>query len=88
MGEHLPYKQRVIGSSPILSTKKEIGSFVSNIEGWLEGEAVQSELPVDVRDRGRPSAQFARDRAPLKNLRKQIKINLIYLADRGVEARQ
>ena len=63
LGEHLPYKQRVIGSSPILSTKKEIGSFVSNIEGWLEGEAVQSELPMDVRDRGRPSAQFARDRA-------------------------
>ena len=24
LGEHLPYKQRVIGSSPILSTKKEI----------------------------------------------------------------
>ena len=22
LGEHLPYKQRVIGSSPILSTKK------------------------------------------------------------------
>ena len=30
----------------------------------LEGEAVQSELPVDVRDRGRPSAQFARESSP------------------------
>ena len=29
----------------------------------LEGEAAQSKLPVDVCDRGRPSAQFARDRA-------------------------
>ena len=28
------------------------------------GEAVQSEPPVDVRDRGRPSAQFARDSNP------------------------
>ena len=24
LGEHLPYKQRVTGSSPVLSTKKEI----------------------------------------------------------------
>ena len=24
MGEHLPYKQRVTGSSPVLSTKEEI----------------------------------------------------------------
>jgi hypothetical protein len=32
--------------------------------GGLEGEAVQSELPVDVRDRGRPSAQFARESSP------------------------
>ena len=27
LGEHLPYKQRVIGSSPILSTKKVLPSF-------------------------------------------------------------
>ena len=25
LGEHLPYKQRVTGSSPVLSTKKDIG---------------------------------------------------------------
>ena len=48
----------------------------------LEGEAAQSKLPADVCDRGRPSAQFARDRAPLKNLRKQKKIS-----KRGIEAR-
>ena len=27
MGEHLPYKQRVTGSSPVLSTKKVLPSF-------------------------------------------------------------
>ena len=31
--------------------------------------AVQSELPVDVRDRGRPSAQFARESSPYYNPR-------------------
>ena len=40
LGEHLPYKQRVTGSSPVLSTKKEVPSFVISIEvavlsGWL-----------------------------------------------------
>ena len=62
-----------MGSNPIISTivtNKEI-KFVTNKAGF-EGEAAQSKLPVDVCDRGRPSAQFARDRAPLKNLRKQI----------------
>ncbi len=28
LGEHLPYKQRVIGSSPIVPTKKRPGSSV------------------------------------------------------------
>ena len=37
----------------------------------LEGEAVQSELPVDVRDRGRPSAQFARESNPIISTRGQ-----------------
>ena len=46
----------------------------------LEGEVAQSKLPVDVCDRGRPARR--RDRAPLKNLRKQKKISI-----RGIEAR-
>ena len=31
MGEHLPYKQRVIGSSPILSTKEDLFSTKENL---------------------------------------------------------
>ena len=50
-----------VGSSPAASTKRKkicpcgISSFCF-IEHGLEGETVQSGLPVDVRDRGRPSA--------------------------------
>ena len=65
MGEHLPYKQRVTGSSPVLSTKKDIGTQFSVKHSGLEGETVQSKLPVDVCDRGRPSAQFARESSPV-----------------------
>ena len=64
LGEHLPCKQGVMGSNPIISTKV-IGKEIACYEQiGFEGESVQSELPVDVRDRGRPSAQFARDRIP------------------------
>ena len=56
LGEHLPYKQRVTGSSPVLSTKKEYRVLIRHAKGGLEGETVQSKLPVDVCDRGRPSA--------------------------------
>ena len=38
--------------------------------GGLEGETVQSGLPVDVRDRGRPSAQFARESSPVTRTKK------------------
>ena len=38
----------------------------------LEGETVQSELPVDVRDRGRPSAQFARESSPSAPAKKSV----------------
>ena len=39
-------------------------SFFAFENKGLEGETVQSGLPVDVRDRGRPSAQFARESSP------------------------
>ena len=42
----------------------DIGEVCYPLRGF-EGEAVQSELPVDVRDRGRPSAQFARESNPI-----------------------
>ena len=66
LGEHLPCKQGVMGSNPIISTKvtTEGESVVTSYAGF-EGEAEQSELPVDVRDRGRPSAQFARESNPI-----------------------
>ena len=54
-----------VGSSPVVRTKQEQLGFVSGcscfFKAGLEGETVQSGLPVDVRDRGRPSAQFARE---------------------------
>ena len=73
LGEHLPCKQGVMGSNPIISTKvtKEGESFVTSCAGF-EGEAGQSELPVDVRDRGRPSAQFARESNPIISTNKWI----------------
>ena len=40
----------------------------------LEGETGQSGLPVDVRDRGRPSAQFARESSPVTRTRKRLRI--------------
>ena len=66
LGEHLPCKQGVMGSNPIISTKvaTEGENVVTSYAGF-EGEAEQSELPVDVRDRGRPSAQFARESNPI-----------------------
>ena len=36
LGEHLPYKQRVIGSSPILSTKKMYEAEGQTTVRWLE----------------------------------------------------
>ena len=38
--------------------------FFVQVKG-LEGEAVQRNSPVDCSDRGRPSAQFARESSPL-----------------------
>ena len=38
----------------------------------FEGEAVQSKLPVDVCDRGRPSAQFARESNPIISTKTQV----------------
>ena len=52
LGEHLPCKQGVMGSNPIISTRvtnEEIGSLLKK-QGF-EGETVQSELPVDISDR-------------------------------------
>ena len=40
--------------------------------GGLEGETVQSGLPVDVRDRGRPSAPFARESSPSAPAKKEV----------------
>ena len=57
MGEHLPYKQRVIGSSPILSTKEEKSSFFGN---GLVAQLVRA-LACHARGRGfepHPSRQF------------------------------
>ena len=58
-----------VGSSPVVRTKQEQLGFVSGcscfFKAGLEGETVQSGLPVDVRDRGRPSAQFARESSPV-----------------------
>ena len=60
-----------MGSSPSAPAKERgIGRasglflFLLLWVGGLEGETVQSGLPVDVRDRGRPSAQFARESSP------------------------
>ena len=64
-------KPWVVGSSPSAPAKERgIGRasglflFLLLWVGGLEGETVQSGLPVDVRDRGRPSAQFARESSP------------------------
>ena len=57
MGEHLPYKQRVIGSSPILSTKEEKSSFIGN---GLVAQLVRA-LACHARGRGfepHPSRHF------------------------------
>ena len=61
-----------MGSSPSAPAKERgIGRasglflFLLLWVGGLEGETVQSGLPVDVRDRGRPSAQFARESNPV-----------------------
>ena len=70
LGEHLPYKQRVTGSSPVLSTRGKDRVSVRYADGGLEGETVQSKLPVDVCDRGRPSAQFARESSPVLSTKK------------------
>ena len=51
MGEHLPYKQRVIGSSPILSTKKDIGRKFGFRYGGLEVGAVVNDSPVGCQSR-------------------------------------
>ena len=57
LGEHLPCKQGVMGSNPIISTKVTIEADGSLLQkAGFEGEAAQSKLPVDVCDRGRPSA--------------------------------
>ena len=59
------------GSSPVARTKQKEDMplwrvlFLFYKGDGLEGESVQSGLPVDVRDRGRPSAQFARESSPV-----------------------
>ena len=40
LGEHLPYKQRVIGSSPILSTKKSRDDSYSLVQSLARTETV------------------------------------------------
>ena len=70
MVEYWSPKPWVVGSSPSAPAKgrgmeckwHSVPFFTCS--GGLEGEAVQSELPVDVRDRRRPSAQFARESSP------------------------
>ena len=62
--------ERRVGSNPVIRTKRndrvlEALSFCFIRVVGFEGESVQSELPVDVRDRGRPSAQFARESNPV-----------------------
>ena len=47
----------------------------------FEGEAVQSGLPVDVRDRGRPSAQFARESSPAASTKKTVFDGLFYFVE-------
>ena len=44
-----------------------VSFFVYKRDG-LEGETVQSGLPVDVCDRGRPRAQFARESSPVTRI--------------------
>ena len=71
MVEYWSPKPWVVGSSPSAPAKERGIGRVSGLflflllwVGGLEGETVQSGLPVDVRDRGRPSAQFARESSP------------------------
>jgi len=47
-------------------------SFLLCMTKGFEGETVQSGLPVDVRDRGRPSAQFARESNPFFSAKKML----------------
>ena len=51
--------------------------------GGLEGEAVQSELPVDVRDRGKalPAGKGVLPPLPTKNAHLSIKTNVRFLND-------
>ena len=47
----------------------------------LERESVQSGLPVDVRDRGRPSAQFARESSPvIRSRKKHLRLQVLFSA--------
>ena len=55
----------------------------------FEGEAVQSGLPVDVRDRGRPSAQFARESNPVISIkRKHPKAGAFFLSPKVEPVRE
>ena len=52
-------------SAPCENTLDFRGCFCVVWVTGVEGETAQSGLPVDVRDRGRPSAQFARESTPV-----------------------
>ena len=54
LGEHLPYKQRVIGSSPILSTKKVLEPIRSVCKWQARTETVVNDSPADCQSRRRP----------------------------------
>ena len=43
LGEHLPYKQRVIGSSPIGPIYRENGFYLCSTPMWLNSRQLRSE---------------------------------------------
>ena len=58
-------------SAPCENTLDFRGCFCAVWVTGVEGETAQSGLPVDVRDRGRPSAQFARESTPVIRTKKR-----------------
>ena len=61
--------------------------FFALLNKGLEGETVQSGLPVDVRDRGRPSAQFARESSPAASTKKTVFDGLFFILSKLVRTR-
>ena len=64
LGEHLPYKQRVTGSSPVLSTIGKVRRKVLDAQTARRGAVLNDNLN-GCQTRGRPSAQFARESSPV-----------------------